>query len=36
MYTVSETLVLSCSVSPEVVVKKEKMSKKSKGKERAL
>jgi len=35
IYAVSEALVLSCSASSEVVIKK-KMSKKSKGKERAL
>ena len=36
MHAVSEALVLSHSPSPEVVIKKEKISKKSKGKERAL
>jgi len=35
MHVVSEALVSSRSASPEIVVKKEKMSKKSKGKERA-
>ena len=36
IYAVSEALVLSRSPSPEVVIKKEKISKKSKGKERAF
>jgi len=36
MYAISKALVLSRSPSPEVVIKKEKISKKSKGKERAL
>jgi len=36
MHAVSEALVLSHSTSSKVVIKKEKMSKKSKGKERAL
>ena len=36
MYTISEAFVLSHSASPKVIIKKEKMSKKSKGKERAL
>jgi len=36
MHAISEALVLSCFLSPEVVIKKEKISKKSKGKERAL
>ena len=36
MHAVSEALILSHSPSPEVVIKKEKISKKSKGKERAL
>jgi len=36
MHAVSEALVLSCSLSPEVVIKKEKISKRSKSKERAL
>ena len=36
MHVISEALVLSRSPSPEVVIKKEKISKKSKGKERAL
>jgi len=36
MHAVSEALVLSRSPSPEVIIKKEKISKKSKGKERAL
>jgi len=35
MHAVSKALVLSRSPSPEVVIKKEKISKKSKGKERA-
>jgi len=35
MHAISEALVLSCSASPEIVVKKKKISKKSKGKERA-
>jgi len=36
MHAISEALILSRSASPEVIIKKEKMSKKSKGKERAL
>jgi len=36
MHAVSKALVLSCSASPEVIIKKEKKSKKSKGKKRAL
>ena len=36
IYAVSEALVLSRSPSPEVIIKKEKISKKSKGKERAF
>jgi len=36
MHAVSEALVLSCSPSSEVVIKTEKISKKNKGKERAL
>jgi len=36
MHAISEALILSRSPSPEVVIKKEKISKKSKGKERAL
>jgi len=36
MHAVSEALVLSCSLSPEVVIKKKKISKRSKSKERAL
>jgi len=36
MHAISEALVLSRSPSPEVVIKKKKISKKSKGKERAL
>ena len=35
MHAVSKALVLSRSLSPEVVIKKEKISKKSKDKERA-
>jgi len=35
MHAVSKALVFSHSASPKIVVKKEKMSKKSKGKERA-
>jgi len=36
MHAVSEALVLSRSPSPEIVIKKEKISKRSKGKERDL
>jgi len=36
MHAVSEALVHSQSAFPEVVIKQEKISKKSKGKERAL
>jgi len=36
MHAVSKALLLSCSASPKIIVKKEKMSKKSKSKERAL
>jgi len=36
MHAVSEALILSRSAFPKVVIKKEKMSKKSKSKERAL
>ena len=36
LHAVSEALVLSHSTSPEVVIKKEKMSKKREGKKRAL
>jgi len=36
MYAVFKALVLSYSASPEVVIKKKKISKKSKGKKRAL
>jgi len=36
MHAISEALILSRSLSPEVIIKKEKISKKSKGKEKAL
>jgi len=36
MHTISEALVLSQSTFPKAIIKKEKMSKKSKGKERVL
>jgi len=36
MHAVSEALILFCFTSPEVVIKKEKISKKSKDKKRAL
>jgi len=36
MHAVSEALILSRSAFPKVVIKKEKMSKKNKSKERAL
>jgi len=35
MHAVSKALILSYFPSPEIVIKKEKISKKSKGKERA-